>query len=66
LLGAIGSRRKRGVLIRELCESGVKPDQAEALVCPLGLPIGNNDPAEIAISITAQLLQRRDELREQA
>jgi len=28
-------------------------------VCPVGLPIGTNDPAEIAISIVAQLLERR-------
>lgn len=62
-LGAIGSRSKRGVLVRELCKSGIQRDLAESLVCPLGLPIGNNNPAEIAISIAAQLLQRRDELR---
>ena len=28
--------------------------------CPMGLPIGNNSPAEIAVSISAQLLQERD------
>ena len=62
-LGAIGSRSKRGVLLRELTTAGVSREQAETLVCPLGLPIGTNQPAEIAISITAQLLQRRDEQR---
>ena len=62
-LGAIGSRSKRGVLLRELGESGISREIAEQLVCPLGLPIGTNQPAEIAISIAAQLLQRRDELR---
>jgi xanthine dehydrogenase accessory factor len=28
--------------------------------CPLGMSIGGNDPAEIAVSISAQLLQIRD------
>lgn len=63
-LGAIGSRSKRGVLLRELGESGIPRDVAEALVCPLGLPIGTNQPAEIAISVAAQLLERRDQLRQ--
>jgi xanthine dehydrogenase accessory factor len=62
-LGAIGSRSKRGVLIRELAESGIERELAETLVCPLGLPLGSNQPEEIAISITAQLLQRRDKAR---
>ncbi len=62
-LGAIGSRSKRGVLIRELAESGIDRELADTLVCPLGLPLGSNQPAEIAISITAQLLQRRDKTR---
>jgi xanthine dehydrogenase accessory factor len=33
----------------------------EKLVCPLGLPLGGNDPAEIAVSIVAQLIERRDQ-----
>jgi xanthine dehydrogenase accessory factor len=62
-LGAIGSRSKRGVLLRELSDAGISRDVAESLICPIGLPIGTNQPAEIAISIAAQLLQRRDQLR---
>ena len=62
-LGAIGSRSKRGVLLRELDEAGIPRDVAESLICPIGLPLGTNQPAEIAISIAAQLLQRRDQLR---
>jgi xanthine dehydrogenase accessory factor len=59
-LGVIGSRAKRKVLVRELREGGIDPEQAERFECPLGLPLGNNQPGEIAISIIAQLLQRRD------
>lgn len=59
-VGAIGSLSKRAVLERELREGGVSPEKIDSLVCPLGLPIGGNSPEEIAISITAQLLEKRD------
>lgn len=63
-LGVIGSAAKRAVLLRELRESGIEESALEKIICPIGLPIGGNDPAEIAISIAAQLLERRDsELR---
>lgn len=60
-LGVIGSKSKRGVLIRELKTDGVAADKAASFLCPIGLPIGTNEPGEIAISIAAQLLQRRDQ-----
>ncbi len=60
-LGVIGSRSKRKVLVRELTDAGINSELAEAFECPIGLRIGNNQPAEIAISIVAQLLQVRDE-----
>jgi xanthine dehydrogenase accessory factor len=59
LLGVIGSAAKRAVLSRELREDGIAEVVLERMVCPVGLPIGSNDPAEIAISIVAQLLERR-------
>ncbi|QEG20762.1 xanthine dehydrogenase accessory protein XdhC [Mariniblastus fucicola] len=61
-VGVIGSKSKRGVLLRELKSDGVAADIADQIVCPVGLPIGSNQPAEIAISIAAQLLQQRDQL----
>ena len=61
-LGVIGSKNKRGTLLRELIDEGIAADVANGFRCPLGLPIGNNQPAEIAISIAAELLQRRAEL----
>lgn len=57
--GVIGSASKRAVLSRELREDGIAEAVLERIVCPVGLPIGTNDPAEIAISIVAQLLERR-------
>jgi xanthine dehydrogenase accessory factor len=63
-LGVIGSAAKRAVLLRELRESGIEEALLEKIICPIGLPVGGNNPAEIAISIAAQLLERRDlELR---
>ena len=59
-LGVIGSKSKRGVLVRELKEDGIAPEAAEGFLCPIGLPIGSNQPAEIAISIAAQLIEHRD------
>lgn len=58
-LGVIGSASKRAVLMRELQEDGLDRSALEKIHCPVGLPIGGNDPAEIAISIAAQLLEFR-------
>lgn len=58
-LGVIGSASKRATLSRELRETGTPPELIEKIHCPLGLPIGDNTPAEIAISIAAQLLQQK-------
>lgn len=61
-LGVIGSEAKRKVLLRELAEAGFPPEVAERFRCPIGLPIGQNQPGEIAISIAAELIQVRDAL----
>jgi xanthine dehydrogenase accessory factor len=58
-VGVIGSASKRAVLLRELQEDGLDREALERMHCPVGLPIGGNDPAEIAISISAQLLEFR-------
>jgi xanthine dehydrogenase accessory factor len=59
-IGCIGSEVKARKLRGELEALGISREVVGQLRCPLGLPIGGNDPAEIAISITAQLLQERD------
>ncbi len=58
-LGVIGSRAKAAVLRKELTASGI-PDERIDFQCPVGFPIGGNHPAEIAVSIAAQLLEVRD------
>ena len=60
MIGAIGSEQKARKLKSELTAAGLPDAHVSQLVCPLGLPIGNNTPPEIAISIAAQLLALRD------
>jgi hypothetical protein len=51
----IGSASKRAAILRDLRNEGITDDLLEKITCPLGLPIGDNDPHEIA----AQLLEKR-------
>lgn len=60
-LGVIGSQQKASVLKRDLRQLGFSDELVESFYCPLGLPIGNNTPAEIAVSVAAQLIQQRDQ-----
>lgn len=57
-LGVIGSHAKAAVLRKELLAAGVPADRLR-FHCPVGLPIGSNNPNEIAVSIAAQLLEQR-------
>jgi xanthine dehydrogenase accessory factor len=59
-MGVIGSDSKAAVLKSDLLKNGADEKLVAALNCPIGEPLGNNTPAEIAISITAQLLKQRD------
>lgn len=58
-VGVIGSASKRAVLTGDLRGDGLPEEVLEKIECPVGLPIGGNAPAEIAVSIAARLLQVR-------
>ncbi len=58
-VGVIGSQSKATRLRRELVDAGIDSMRLD-FHCPVGLPLGTNHPAEIAVSIAAQLLQVRD------
>lgn len=58
-LGVIGSIAKRNIMENELKVKGLSDSQVKIFICPMGEDIGSNSPAEIAISITAQLLKLR-------
>ena len=59
-VGVIGSDAKANVLRRDLAAANVEGE----FHCPIGIEIGTNHPYEIALSVIAQLIQRRDALRE--
>lgn len=61
-VGTIGSISKGNVIRKDLKELGVSEEFIKLLRIPVGLPIGNNTPEEISISIIAELLQVRDSL----
>ena len=63
-VGVIGSRAKAIQLEKDIEEAGLPESSKDAFYCPMGLDIGNNHPQEIAISIVAQLLEKRDSLCE--
>lgn len=62
-IGMIGSSRKRDTVYRTLISEGVDPHDLERVHCPVGLDIDAETPAEIAVSIVAQLIQHRARLR---
>lgn len=58
-IGVIGSRRKIVSVNARLGEMGFDHAQIARIVTPIGLEIGAVTPAEIAVSITAQLIAHR-------
>ncbi|MDD3363756.1 MAG: XdhC family protein [Syntrophomonas sp.] len=58
-IGMIGSRNKRDTIYRNLIDKGYDRQQLEQVRCPVGLDIGADAPEEIAISISAELIQAR-------
>lgn len=59
-VGVIGSKAKAVRLKKDIVEAGLPDHKQNEYICPIGLDIGSNHPYEIAISITAQLIQQRD------
>lgn len=61
-VGVIGSDVKAIKIKRELKELGVSDEFLAKLRVPMGIPVGTNQPYEMAISIAAEVLQVRDSL----
>lgn len=59
-VGVIGSVAKRNKLEADLEGKGVPKSRLKEFHCPMGEAFGMNAPAEIALSIVAQLLKIRD------
>ena len=58
-LGLIGSRRKAERFKMRLSAAGFSPDELARVRSPMGVAINALTPAEIAVSIVAELIERR-------
>ncbi|OGO15369.1 MAG: hypothetical protein A2Z02_06580, partial [Chloroflexi bacterium RBG_16_48_7] len=56
-IGMIGSRKKAADVKERLINKGVPADKLEKVHSPVGLEIGAETPAEIAISILAEIIK---------
>ncbi len=63
-IGAIASKTKRGEMLRRLKARGIAEEALERIVAPVGLPIGAETPAEIAVSVLAQIISSVKGVRE--
>ncbi|MFM7374401.1 MAG: XdhC family protein, partial [Chthoniobacterales bacterium] len=55
-IGMIGSRRKVLQVYDQLKADGFSADELARVYAPIGLDIGSDSPAEIAVSIVAEML----------
>lgn len=60
-IGVIGSRRKVAVTCAKLQEMGFAEAEISRMHTPIGLPIAARTPAEIAVSIAAEMIKCRAE-----
>lgn len=58
-IGMIGSRRRIRAALQALADAGVPRAQLQTVHAPIGIDIGAETPAEIAVSIAAELIAVR-------
>ncbi|MCX7971310.1 MAG: XdhC family protein [Negativicutes bacterium] len=56
-IGMIGSKRKVSMVYRQLLADGADPVRLAGVYAPIGLDIGAETPAEIAVSIAAEIMR---------
>ncbi len=59
-VGMIGSRRKIKLIFDDLLAEGVSPESLSQVFAPVGIDIGSQTVAEIAVSIVAELVSHRN------
>ncbi|GJE46641.1 putative xanthine dehydrogenase subunit A [Methylobacterium soli] len=64
-VGALGSRKTHAARVERLAAAGFTPDEIARIQAPIGLDLGAVSPAEIALSILAQIVAtlRRDRIK---
>ncbi len=60
-LGLLGSRAKVAAILTNLAAAGIDRERLARVRAPVGLAIGSHTPAEIAVSITAELIRERNQ-----
>jgi len=58
-IGVMGSPAKIAHIRRALSDEGISVERIDRMTAPVGIPIGSRTPSEIAVSIAAQLIERR-------
>lgn len=58
-VGMIGSQRRINAVFADLLKEGISVETLQRIRAPIGLEIGARTPAEIAVSILAQMIQDR-------
>lgn len=58
-IGALGSRKNHAKRLKRLGVFGFDNEALSRIAGPIGLPLGGRAPAEIAVSIIAQIIQSR-------
>jgi xanthine dehydrogenase accessory factor len=56
-IGCLGSTKTHAARLRRLAKAGFSEAELQRLHGPVGLPIGSRSPAEIAVSVLAQVIQ---------
>ncbi len=58
--GMMGSRRRTVIMRQQLLQEGIPEEDLDELRAPIGLPIGSQTPEEIAVSILAEIIARKN------
>jgi xanthine dehydrogenase accessory factor len=59
-IGALGSRRSHAQRVGALLDRGILPGRIAELHSPLGLDLGAATPAEVAVSVLAEVIAARN------
>ncbi len=58
-IGLLGSRRKAVLIAEMLREEGISAERIQSIRTPVGLDLGGRTPAEIALSVMAEITKER-------